>query len=151
MVFAPFEPGIAQNPRGGLTENCGAHTPCSATRRARFRVRECSRPMNEILKDASARAIRYLEGVESRSVAPTPAAVEGLKALDEALPAVTSDPAETLRLLDEVVSPATMAMAGLRFFGFVIGDSLPVALGANWLAGAWDQNSALYRATPGTA
>ena len=38
-----------------------------------------------------------------------------------------------------------------RFFGFVIGGSLPVALAANWLAGAWDQNSALYRATPGTA
>ena len=40
---------------------------------------------------------------------------------------------------------------GPRFFGFVIGGSLPVTLAANWLAGAWDQNSALYNATPSTA
>src|SRR5208282_5409120 len=38
-----------------------------------------------------------------------------------------------------------------RFFGFVIGGSLPAALAANWLAGAWDQNSAFYDVTPGTA
>ena len=44
-----------------------------------------------------------------------------------------------------------MGMAGPRFFGFVIGGSLPVTLAANWLAGAWDQNSAYYNATPGTA
>src|SRR5690606_18420097 len=45
----------------------------------------------------------------------------------------------------------TMAMAGPRFFGFVIGGALPVTLAANWLAGAWDQNSALYNVTPATA
>jgi glutamate/tyrosine decarboxylase-like PLP-dependent enzyme len=44
-----------------------------------------------------------------------------------------------------------MAMAGSRFFGFVIGGALPVTLGANWLAGAWDQNAAIARATPGVA
>ncbi len=71
--------------------------------------------------------------------------------LDEPLPAEPGDPAETLRLLDEVGSPATTAMAGPRFFGFVIGGSLPVTLAANWLAGAWDQNTGLYRPTPGTA
>mgnify|MGYP006192526171 FL=1 len=42
-------------------------------------------------------------------------------------------------------------MAGRRFFGFVIGGSLPVTLAANWLAAAWDQNTGLYRPTPGTA
>ena len=107
--------------------------------------------MKELLTDASTRAIRYLQELESRGVAPTAAAIAQLKAFDEPLPAQTSDPAETLRMLDEVGSPATMAMAGRRFFGFVIGGSLPVTLAANWLAGAWDQNTGLFRPTPGTA
>jgi glutamate/tyrosine decarboxylase-like PLP-dependent enzyme len=106
---------------------------------------------NPLLADASARAMRYLDGLDSRSVAPTAAAVAALRAFDRGLPEKSNDPAETLRLLDEVGSPATMAMAGPRFFGFVIGGSLPVTLAANWLAGAWDQNAVLYRPAPGTA
>jgi glutamate/tyrosine decarboxylase-like PLP-dependent enzyme len=51
-------------------------------------------------------------------------------------------------MLDEFGSPATMGVAGPRFFGLVIGGSLPAALGANWLATAWDQNAGLFAATP---
>jgi glutamate/tyrosine decarboxylase-like PLP-dependent enzyme len=107
--------------------------------------------MNALLTDAAARAARYLDTLPQRPVAPGAAAVAGLRAFDEPLPAGPGDPAETLRLLDEIGSPATTAMAGPRFFGFVIGGSLPVTLAANWLAGAWDQNAAMYRATPGVA
>ena len=57
------------------------------------------------------------------------ASIAALRAFDEPLPETQTDPAATLRLLDEVGSPASMAMAGPRFFGFVIGGSLPVALG----------------------
>lgn len=108
-------------------------------------------PMTDILNEAARRAIGYLERLDSRPVAPTPDAMAGLQAFNEPMPAGPTDPAETLRLLDDIGSPATTAMAGRRFFGFVIGGSLPVALGANWIAGAWDQNSALYRATPSAA
>ncbi len=105
----------------------------------------------ELLEDAARRSVRYREGLASRSVAPSPAAVAKLSALDEPTPERPLPPEEVLRLLDEVGSPATMAMAGPRFFGFVIGGSLPVTLAASWLAGAWDQNTALYNAMPGTA
>jgi glutamate/tyrosine decarboxylase-like PLP-dependent enzyme len=44
-----------------------------------------------------------------------------------------------------------MAMAGPRFFGFVIGGALPVTVAAKWLATAWDQNTGLYNPTPGTS
>ncbi|HUI87455.1 MAG TPA: aminotransferase class V-fold PLP-dependent enzyme [Anaerolineales bacterium] len=107
--------------------------------------------MKELLEDAAERAIAYLEGLNSRSVAPAPGAVDKLNLLDEGLPEAPSDPAGTLKLMDEVCSPASMAMAGPRFFGFVIGGSLPAALAASWLAGAWDQNSTLYNITPATA
>src|SRR5436305_2872708 len=51
-------------------------------------------------------------------------------------------------MLDRFGSPATMGISGPRFFGFVIGGSMPAALGANWLASAWDQNAGLFAATP---
>lgn len=107
--------------------------------------------MYSILDDAARRARAYLQGLEGRPVAPSAAAVRNLAELDEALPADCGDPGATLALLDRLVSPATMAIAGPRFFGFVIGGSLPVTLAANWLAGAWDQNAALHLSTPGVS
>lgn len=106
---------------------------------------------HDLLDDAASRARRYLETLDRRSVVATPAAVAGLEAWDESLPEAPSDPRQTLELLDRVGSPATMAMAGGRFFGFVIGGALPVTVAANWLATAWDQNTGLHDITPGTA
>jgi glutamate/tyrosine decarboxylase-like PLP-dependent enzyme len=102
----------------------------------------------ELLHETAQRAIAYLENLDSRGVAPSREAVTGLMRLDEPLPERPSAPEKVIALLDEVCSPATTAMAGRRFFGFVIGGSLPATLAANWLAGAWDQNAALYNATP---
>ena len=99
--------------------------------------------MQELLNDAARRAIRYLAGLHHRGVAPDAAALAGLAALDGPLPEQPGAPAETLRLLDDFGSPAAMASAGGRFFGFVIGGALPVTVASNWLATAWDQNAAL--------
>ncbi|RPI24621.1 MAG: aspartate aminotransferase family protein, partial [Chloroflexota bacterium] len=91
--------------------------------------------MRKLLEDAAQRAIRYLEELDSRSVAPDAVAIAGLDQLDGDMPDKTGDPVDTLRMLDELCSPATMGNAGRRFYGFVIGGSLPVTLAANWLAG----------------
>lgn len=107
--------------------------------------------MTALLQSAATRAMRYLDGLAERSVAPTPSAVAAIASFDEPLPERPGDPEATLDLLDRIGSPATMAMAGPRFFGFVIGGALPVSLAANWLAGAWDQNSALDNVTPATS
>jgi glutamate/tyrosine decarboxylase-like PLP-dependent enzyme len=105
----------------------------------------------ELLEDAARRAQRYLESLDKRAVAPTADAVRALARFDEPLPDAPSDPRSTLRLLDEVGSPATTAMAGPRFFGFVIGGALPVTVATNWLTTAWDQNTGLWAPTPSTA
>jgi glutamate/tyrosine decarboxylase-like PLP-dependent enzyme len=107
--------------------------------------------MRELLVGTAERAIRYLEGLGARGVAPAPAAIERLEKWDEPLPEEPTDAETVVALLDEIGSPATMAMAGPRFFGFVTGGSLPAALAANWLAGAWDQNTIFATVTPGTA
>jgi glutamate/tyrosine decarboxylase-like PLP-dependent enzyme len=107
--------------------------------------------MRSILEDAAQRAIAYLESLDARAVAPSPSAIAQLAQLDQPLANAPSEPELVLKRLDDVCSAATMAMAGPRFFGFVIGGSLPVTLAANWLAGAWDQNTAYYNATPATA
>jgi len=107
--------------------------------------------MNDLLHDVAVRADAYLQGLQQRKVAPDPAAVAGLDALDGALPEAACDPREVIELLDRYGSPATMAMGGPRFFGFVIGGALPAAMAANWLATVWDQNSAMHNVTPATA
>jgi glutamate/tyrosine decarboxylase-like PLP-dependent enzyme len=107
--------------------------------------------LKRLLGDTAQRAAEYLESLRERAVAPSRNAIEGLSRFDEPLPESPTDPGEVIRILDSIGSPATMAMAGPRFFGFVIGGSLPVSLAANWLAGAWDQNSAYFSPTPATA
>jgi glutamate/tyrosine decarboxylase-like PLP-dependent enzyme len=104
--------------------------------------------MRELLLDAARRAARYREEVTQRPVVPTQAALAQLAQLDEPLPAGSTAPEEVLRLLDEIGSPATLATAGGRFFGFVIGSSLPATVAANWLATAWDQEGGREVAAP---
>ncbi len=104
--------------------------------------------MRGLLNETTEIAARYLESLEERNVAPSAEALARLKELDEPMPDVPTDASRVLERLDEIGSPATMAMAGPRFFGFVIGGCLPAALAANWLAGAWDQCPGLFAASP---
>ncbi|MEZ0580128.1 aspartate aminotransferase family protein [Nocardioides sp. MH1] len=100
------------------------------------------------LRDALDAALAYVGAIEDRPVLPGADALAGLAAFDEPLPVDGAGVADTLRLLDAAGSPATVASTGSRYFGFVTGGTHPAALGASWLADAWDQNAALPVMSP---
>jgi len=104
--------------------------------------------VDELLRNTAERAIRYVNELPARRVAPDAAALAGLGRFDEPLPDGPDDPERVIGLLDDAGSPATVASAGARFFGFVIGGSHPVAVAANWLATAWDQNAHSFTSSP---
>jgi len=105
--------------------------------------------LRSLLLDAAERSLRYLESLDDRGVAARPEAVDRLlRALDGPQPEQPVPPGAILGFLDEHGSPATVASAGGRYFGFVTGGALPATLAANWLAGAWDQNSFSFISSP---
>jgi len=104
--------------------------------------------MKDLLSDALTRSVDYLSGLAFRPVEPRPDAIAKLEAFSGPLPDAPTAPKEVLRRLDEWGSPATIANAGPRYFGFVTGGALPASLAANWLAGAWDQNAHFVIGSP---
>ena len=103
------------------------------------------------LEAAFAGATRFLRGLPERPV-PARAGAEVLAArLGGPLPEHPSDPAEVIAQLAELADDGLVASAGPRFFGFVVGGSLPAALAADWLAAAWDQNAGLFVLGPAAA
>jgi len=103
---------------------------------------------DELLVEAALRARRYVATIGARDVAPSREALDGLEAFDEALPVSGKDPIETIAMLDDIGSPATVASTGGRYFGFVNGATLPSALAASWIVSGWDQNAALPVISP---
>ncbi|GHJ45334.1 aspartate aminotransferase family protein [Catellatospora sp. TT07R-123] len=103
------------------------------------------------LARAAAHAHDWLAAVPDRPIPPRADADELRERLGGPLPAAPTDPAEVVDLLAREIEPGLMTMPSGRFYGWVIGGTLPAALGADWLVSTWDQNSGMRYATPGTA
>jgi glutamate/tyrosine decarboxylase-like PLP-dependent enzyme len=103
---------------------------------------------DELLRQASETARKYVQGIGERRVSPTEKDLDNLAKFREPFPTAPANPMQILENLNEIGSPATMATTGGRYFGFVNGGTLPASLAANWLAGAWDQNAALRAMSP---
>lgn len=101
-----------------------------------------------LLQRAHEHALRFLRALPERHV--------GARASREELLAIYRAPLsesgeEGQRVLDILASGAergAVGSAGPRYYGFVIGGSLPVALAADWMTSAWDQNSGIFVTSP---
>lgn len=104
--------------------------------------------MSDILNEAARRAVLYREHLSTEPIRPEPG--HDLGELTGPLPEEGTDPDQVIKLIDEVVTPATMGFSSPRFYGWVIGSVYPVALAADWLTSSWDQNTVFHEASPGT-
>jgi glutamate/tyrosine decarboxylase-like PLP-dependent enzyme len=102
------------------------------------------------LQIAADAARRWLDGLPERPVRPEAGARAMLAAFDGPLPEDGDDPADVVRDLAERAEPGLMANGSGRFLGWVIGGALPVAIAADWLVSAWDQNCAMSEPFPAT-
>ena len=100
-----------------------------------------------LLADVAERATRYLSEIDERRVFPARDALAALSAFDVPLQEHPISPADVVDL-DRLASPATTAIAGPRFFGFVSRSGLPAAVAANWLSTAWAQHGAFWVLSP---
>jgi glutamate/tyrosine decarboxylase-like PLP-dependent enzyme len=104
--------------------------------------------LRSLLDGTAAYAAGFLDGLPERKVATTATAEELRKELGGPLPEGPHHPEMVVAELARAADPGIMGTPSGRFFGFVIGGSLPAALAADWLTSAWDQNAGLYAAAP---
>jgi glutamate/tyrosine decarboxylase-like PLP-dependent enzyme len=108
-----------------------------------------NRILNEsLLRRAADASVDFLQKMDERHVGARATRDELLRALDGTL---TENGEEASRVLDALVAVGdrgTIGSTGPRYFGFVIGGSLPVSVAADWLTTTWDQNSGIYAVSP---
>ena len=101
-----------------------------------------------LLQRTAELAADFLESLDERPVAPRAGRDELLASLGGPLPGAGLPATDVIEELARAAEPGVVGMAGPRYFGFVIGGSLPAALAADWLTSTWDQNAGLFAAGP---
>ncbi|MDH3649652.1 MAG: aminotransferase class V-fold PLP-dependent enzyme [Saprospiraceae bacterium] len=90
----------------------------------------------------------YADQVRSMDVFPKRERIQDLEIFEESLPQHSIEAKRVIAQLHTYGSPATLAQTGGRYYGFVNGGVLPVAIATKWLTDFWDQNGGLYLTSP---
>jgi glutamate/tyrosine decarboxylase-like PLP-dependent enzyme len=96
-------------------------------------------------------SLDFLKNLEHMPVAATASYHELYGRLDHPLAEVGMDADQVINDLITASAGGVLGSAGGRFFGWVIGGSVPAALAADWITSIWDQNAALYATAPAEA
>jgi glutamate/tyrosine decarboxylase-like PLP-dependent enzyme len=102
----------------------------------------------QLLKKADEMAADFTKCIDQRPVFPAEQDIAALSAFNQPLSDKKRAVTETLDMLDKLGSAATVSSNGGRYFGFVLGASLPVASAAERLALAWDQCASSATTSP---
>jgi len=105
----------------------------------------------DALDHASAHALDWLSSLPDRTVRPSVTADDLATQFSVPLPDGPTDAVTVVDELARLAEPGLMAIPSGRFFGWVMGGTLPAALATDWMVSAWDQNAAMRFATPATA
>ena len=97
---------------------------------------------------AAAAAIAYRRGVAEAETTPVAGYAAMLAAFAGPVPEAGGEPDAIIAELVEKATPGIRASTGPRFYGWVIGNSHPTGVAADWLASAWGQNAANLVAAP---
>ena len=90
----------------------------------------------------------WLDNIASRGINATKSVDEMLEIFGGTLPMGSTNPADVIERMARLGEPGLMNMGSGRFFGWVIGGTLPAPLGADWLVSTWDQNAGMRNVTP---
>ena len=106
------------------------------------------RKKKHIFEKAKEISYDYLDKIPQRSIFPDKESLINLQIFDEDLQDESIDPIKLLEILHQYGSPNTVIQTGGRYFGYVNGGGLPIALAARWIGDIWNQNVALYNMSP---
>ena len=102
----------------------------------------------DLLRRAAEIASDYLDRLPERPVGSTATVDEMRRALGGVLPEAGESAEAVLEHLARAADPGILATAGPRYFGFVVGGTLPVTVASDWLTSTWDQNAGLFVLSP---
>lgn len=108
-------------------------------------------PTRHLLSRTGELALEFLAGLDQRPVGRSADFAELVNNLGARLPERGEDPPRVIEHLAHAIDAGLIATPGPRYFGFVIGGSLPAALAADWLTSVWDQNAFSSVSSPAAA